>query len=734
VFDRIGKLEKACSRYRQLPLFARLADCYLKRGKVDRALALCRKGCENFPTYATGHSVLSSCYRDKGDLEEARTALDRALRLDPENPKGFVRLSGLYREMGIVTLALKSMQQAAVLDPFSEEIASQLERLQRELPSSSPDAEPSVKTAGKTAGKTADPLSVGDEIPADPLAAADAMRETVDLPVGSQELSTRERSHEGPDTGEGVPPPPGGTAPAGLVELGEGLFDGTPTDLETTLKPGDAASDEESGQHTLEAPGTPAVSEERKPDDEPFAQVQPLAEWDDQALPTAAGESDELRSGSEGEPVENPDVSSAVNRGMDQEVAGLGADLFADDIEDNDLPTAGTPSSIEAETSVPVGSVTGAGDPDLPAIRDAAEPAESQPSDPAEAAPPEDLVPAAADLTQSEIPVPAAADRTPLADLVPLEELVPLEYLMPVEDPTPAEDASSMGGAPPLEDLVPLEDLTQLTDLIPADLLNPAGTDDLVESTKLIPADLVNPVEQDQPADLASPVEQDQPADLASLVEQDQPADLASPIEQDQPADLASPIEQDERTDSTKSVSEVSVGVAGSATLGEFAIADPPAGDPGDSPVLNRRRDVPELPDLSVSRFSRGDDGKLLDLFRQIEQPVVTKPEEKAAAEPEAIDEQPSDHADLVEQFAAMTSAEQRPLRRFDDVAISSPAPLPDVDQVEPIATVTLAQLYAGQGFPDRAANTYRRILTDEPESDDIKLKLAALEQTPTLP
>ena len=114
--------------------FARLADGYLKRGKVLHALDLCREGCEDFPTYAAGHSVLSRCYERRGELEKARTALDRALRLDPENPKGFFRLSRLYGEMGIVTLALKSIQQAAVLDPFSEEIASQLERLQREPP------------------------------------------------------------------------------------------------------------------------------------------------------------------------------------------------------------------------------------------------------------------------------------------------------------------------------------------------------------------------------------------------------------------------------------------------------------------------------------------------------------------------------------------------------------------------------------------------------------------------
>ncbi|SVD04352.1 uncharacterized protein METZ01_LOCUS357206, partial [marine metagenome] len=159
------------------------------------------------------------------------------------------------------------------------------------------------------------------------------------------------------------------------------------------------------------------------------------------------------------------------------------------------------------------------------------------------------------------------------------------------------------------------------------------------------------------------------------------------------------------------------------------------AGNVDGSPDLNSPLHAEAKPtrEASVSRISSGDDGKLLELFWQIEQPVEPDHAEESDTGGGTGDAaQPSDDADLVEQTAAVASAEQRPLRRVADPPDASPAPLPDADVVEPIATVTLAELYAGQGFPDRAAKTYRRILSDEPESEEIKSKLAELEQTLT--
>jgi tetratricopeptide (TPR) repeat protein len=129
MFDELGKVEKLYRRHPQSPLFARLADLYLRRGKVEQALALCQEGCRRFPHYPTGYLILGKCYEAQGQLEEARSATDQALRLDPENPAGFMHLSRIYRELGIATLALKSLQQAARFDPLSETLAEQVDQL-----------------------------------------------------------------------------------------------------------------------------------------------------------------------------------------------------------------------------------------------------------------------------------------------------------------------------------------------------------------------------------------------------------------------------------------------------------------------------------------------------------------------------------------------------------------------------------------------------------------------------
>ena len=128
---RISKLEKALRENPGIPLFARLADEYLRRGRVARALALCQEGCERFPDYPTGFLVLARCYQARGNFEEVRNALDRALRLDPENPAAFAALSAAWERLGEITLALQCMRQASFLEPYSGNLKREAERLRR---------------------------------------------------------------------------------------------------------------------------------------------------------------------------------------------------------------------------------------------------------------------------------------------------------------------------------------------------------------------------------------------------------------------------------------------------------------------------------------------------------------------------------------------------------------------------------------------------------------------------
>jgi Tfp pilus assembly protein PilF len=127
--DRLVRLEKAFRENPDMPLFARLADLYLRRGRVLNALSLCEKGCERFPWYPTGYLILSQCYEARGALEAARRAMGKALLLDPENPVGFKRLSRIYQNLGKPDLALKSLKRAARLDPLDPELGERVDQL-----------------------------------------------------------------------------------------------------------------------------------------------------------------------------------------------------------------------------------------------------------------------------------------------------------------------------------------------------------------------------------------------------------------------------------------------------------------------------------------------------------------------------------------------------------------------------------------------------------------------------
>jgi tetratricopeptide (TPR) repeat protein len=127
--ERLKRLQKTCSRHPDLPLFARLAELYLRKGMVAQALELCIEGCKRFPTYTTGFLILSKCYEAQGEFEVAGRALGRALRLDPDNPIGLKRLSRIYQGLDQPNLALKNLKQAARLDPLDPRLNEQLGQL-----------------------------------------------------------------------------------------------------------------------------------------------------------------------------------------------------------------------------------------------------------------------------------------------------------------------------------------------------------------------------------------------------------------------------------------------------------------------------------------------------------------------------------------------------------------------------------------------------------------------------
>ena len=196
----VAKLEKAYRRNPQAPLFAHLAEIYLKKGDVPRALTLCLSGCKLFPDYPTGHLILSRCYEVQGDLDNARKALLRGLLLDPVNPSGFGRLARICQQLGDLPMALKSMQKAANLDAFSETAQKEVATLEEELRSQGDDNGSVVETVEEeTVTASLAPVSNPDQD--SPLGSTDDAVE-IETPCPSEEEAGQVAQPEPPSQGE----------------------------------------------------------------------------------------------------------------------------------------------------------------------------------------------------------------------------------------------------------------------------------------------------------------------------------------------------------------------------------------------------------------------------------------------------------------------------------------------------------------------------------------------------
>ena len=127
--ENLAKLERALRQHPDSPLFARLAEGYLRRGMAHRALEVCQRGCAAAPDYPTGHLILGQCYRAQGNHEAAQAALQQALQLDPANPAGLALLADTFMDLQRPIQALTALQQAAAVDPFDRDLHQQLDQL-----------------------------------------------------------------------------------------------------------------------------------------------------------------------------------------------------------------------------------------------------------------------------------------------------------------------------------------------------------------------------------------------------------------------------------------------------------------------------------------------------------------------------------------------------------------------------------------------------------------------------
>ncbi len=138
------ELEDLIEKFDQYPesrAFAPLADAYRKRGELDKAVAICEKGLERYPGYASARVILGKCFYDKGATERARSEFLQVLETDSEN---MVAL----KYMGDISLAEDKQSEAAdyfrrllEIDPTNEKAKAALGRIESGLKSREIDLE-----------------------------------------------------------------------------------------------------------------------------------------------------------------------------------------------------------------------------------------------------------------------------------------------------------------------------------------------------------------------------------------------------------------------------------------------------------------------------------------------------------------------------------------------------------------------------------------------------------------
>ena len=99
-------------------LFARLADLYLKQGRVDEAIDLCRDGVKHHPSYITGNFILAKAHLAKGDREQAEAEYKKVLSHDQQYLAAHRALGDLMARTGWENKAVMHYKDLLCIDPM----------------------------------------------------------------------------------------------------------------------------------------------------------------------------------------------------------------------------------------------------------------------------------------------------------------------------------------------------------------------------------------------------------------------------------------------------------------------------------------------------------------------------------------------------------------------------------------------------------------------------------------
>jgi serine/threonine-protein kinase len=102
-------------------MYLRLGVVLKRQGRLDEAIALCRKAIELDPTYSASHNNLGNALKVKGELGEAIKEFHHAIRLDPKNALAYRNLGDVLLMQGKPVEAEAAYRKALDLKPNSDE-------------------------------------------------------------------------------------------------------------------------------------------------------------------------------------------------------------------------------------------------------------------------------------------------------------------------------------------------------------------------------------------------------------------------------------------------------------------------------------------------------------------------------------------------------------------------------------------------------------------------------------
>jgi tetratricopeptide (TPR) repeat protein len=198
-------------------IFSRLADCYRKRGDIQRAIEVCSQGLSNHPDSITGRVILGRCYLEQEKYKEAAAEFVKVIEHDRRNQVALKMLADVYTHQGMTEKAGDIYSFLLTTDPENQSIVnlsanfsgSGATNIYRILGFSEPPQPGSIPTTESGGARESDILTANEQ----PLQAIDPFRDTAEqafaqtIQMDPEELK-REASEQASDPF--IMPGPGG--------------------------------------------------------------------------------------------------------------------------------------------------------------------------------------------------------------------------------------------------------------------------------------------------------------------------------------------------------------------------------------------------------------------------------------------------------------------------------------------------------------------------------------------